>query len=205
MNEQRNDNFFSNVGRSHDRHVFEHSDPWLHQWQYFSPGQYLIADSAYPVSTVTLCSFKGRDLTQDETDFNSCITHVCACNEHTIGMLKRRFMSLRELPILVKEETYEKDMSRAQDWIVACAILHNFLIEQNEILDPKLCRDEFVMEVGGAPPPQPPIEEENPGKRFRLERMTVALHRGWGEEGILTYNAQHNPFNLRVRQSRTLN
>jgi len=192
------------IGRTHDRHVFENSDPWVYKWQFFSLGQYLIADSAYPISTVTLCSFTGTNLTQDETDFNTCIAHVRACNEHTIGMLKRRFMSLRELPILVREHTYEKDMERAQDWVVACAILHNFLIEQKELLDPEPCKEDFVMQVGAPVPLQQPIEEEHPGKRFRLERMAIALHRGRGEGGILSHNAQHNPFNLRTRRARTL-
>lgn len=44
--------------------------------------------------------------------------------EHTIGILKMRFQSLRELPIRLKDKNSAK---HAVDWIKACIIMHNMI------------------------------------------------------------------------------
>jgi len=58
---------------------------------FFAKGEYLVANSAYPVSLITVPSFKGPGLSVDQTDFNICVAHVRSVNEHCIGMLKRRW------------------------------------------------------------------------------------------------------------------
>ncbi|KAI9921004.1 hypothetical protein PsorP6_000632 [Peronosclerospora sorghi] len=47
-------------------------------------------------------------------------------NEHTIGFLKNRWFSLKELRIQINHP--EKDSKRCMYWIEVCVILHNFLI-----------------------------------------------------------------------------
>lgn len=60
---------------------------------FFSRGEYLIADSAYPAdracNTIVPAyrkNMKGNDIEA----FNTCLAHVRVVNEHTIGVLKGR-------------------------------------------------------------------------------------------------------------------
>lgn len=113
-------------------------DIWRRPQLYFTPGQYLIADSAYPISLITVPSFKGV-LSQDKTDFNRCIANARACNEHVMGMLKKRWRSLVELPVRIRKGTNNADVKRGVDWIAVCLILHNFLVDENDILKAANC------------------------------------------------------------------
>ena len=49
--------------------------------------------------------------------------------EHTIGILKARFASLRSLPIRINNN---KDIQEAYIWVGACVVLHNILLHDPE-------------------------------------------------------------------------
>ncbi|KFH62938.1 hypothetical protein MVEG_10976 [Podila verticillata NRRL 6337] len=51
-------------GRCHDHSVYTASDIWRFPTDYFSPGEYLVADSAYPISIYCMPVIKGAGLTQ---------------------------------------------------------------------------------------------------------------------------------------------
>lgn len=96
-------------------------------------------------------------------------------------------------------------MDRAQDWIVACAILHNFLVEQNELIDPTVCRDDLTMDNGDiAIPPLQDTGELDKGERFWRERMVEGLQHGRSDRGILYHNALYNPYNLRLPRTQLM-
>ncbi|ETL91203.1 hypothetical protein L917_10230 [Phytophthora nicotianae] len=60
---------------------------------FFSQGEFLIADSAYPadvVSNTLVPAYKSNMKGVDIEDFNTCVAHARVVNEHTIGVLKRR-------------------------------------------------------------------------------------------------------------------
>lgn len=124
-------------GQCHDHAVYTASDIWWYPDEYFSFGEYLVTDSAYPISKFCVPVIKGAGLTQDEKDFNQCVAHVHACNEHTIGMLKGQWASLKSLPIHIRKGAArkEEDLLQAVDWIHACIILHNFLIDENDLAE----------------------------------------------------------------------
>ncbi len=119
---------------------------------------------------------------------NTCIARVRACNEHTIGILKAKFKSLRELPLRVGKESYDRDMRQTQDWIVACAILHNFLIGERTTWsreDSQLRHapgyghyDEISM--------QPDPCHQRVGEQFRQDRKAGALEAGRARRGIIS-------------------
>ncbi|KAF9292623.1 hypothetical protein BGZ68_000027 [Mortierella alpina] len=56
---------------SSKRHNLCKSSLWKHPDRYFSKGEYLLADSTYPVSTIIVPPFTGDDLTLDQTRFNA--------------------------------------------------------------------------------------------------------------------------------------
>eukprot|EP00644_Phytophthora_capsici_P013820 jgi/Phyca11/119893/e_gw1.40.258.1 len=95
---------------------------------YFSEGQYLIADSAYPadrVNNTLVPAYKKNMKGNDIEAFNTCVAHVRVVNEHTIGVLKGRWSSLKELRIQLNKK---EDMRRLLDWVNACVVLHNMVI-----------------------------------------------------------------------------
>ena len=169
--------------------MFCESDLWKNQQDYFSPGQYLVADSAYPVSTITVPVIKGpASLTQDGADFNRAVANVRACNEHTIGMLKKRFASLRGMPNRIKQSEELKDTTRILDWIGACAILHNFLVEEGELLVPKECEDFRGARPFGDPDLLAAPAVTQAGEAFRKQVMQNVLQVARAEGGIIEYH-----------------
>ena len=90
-----------------------------------SPGQYLLADSAYELSDTLIPAYKApaANLPRN-TEFNHCIAKARVRNEHAIGILKSRFASLREMRLHLYRKS---DMLHYIKWIYACTILHNML------------------------------------------------------------------------------
>ena len=88
-------------------------------------GQYLLADSAYQLSKTIIPAYKApAAYLADNSEFNFHLAKSRVRNEHTIGILKSRFASLKELWL----HLYQKDhMVPYIKWIYACMILHNML------------------------------------------------------------------------------
>ena len=51
--------------------------------------------------------------------------------EHSFGVLKARWPSLRSLPVRIRHNV-QKDHLRVIQWIMACLVLHNFLVLRHE-------------------------------------------------------------------------
>lgn len=95
---------------------------------FFSPEEYLIADSAYPADfthNTIVPSYKTSSLGSEKEDFNKCVAHVRVVNEHTIGVLKGRWSSLRELRVQIRQN---EDMNRVLLWLSDCVVLHNIML-----------------------------------------------------------------------------
>ncbi|MBW0556058.1 hypothetical protein O181_095773 [Austropuccinia psidii MF-1] len=72
---------------------------------FFDKGQYLLADSAYPLTETLIPSFKApMSNTQINTEFNFCLARARVRNEHVIGILKGRWASLRELRLKLNDK-----------------------------------------------------------------------------------------------------
>ncbi|KNF00129.1 hypothetical protein PSTG_06541 [Puccinia striiformis f. sp. tritici PST-78] len=67
-----------------------------------SRGQYLLADSAYELTNTVIPSYKSPASNSSiNTEFNYCVAKARVRNEHTIGILKARWSSLREICIIL--------------------------------------------------------------------------------------------------------
>ena len=144
------------VGSAHDNRVFKFSPFYNRPADFFSPTQYLLADSAYTPTTFCVPLFKreagavnlGRGEVKHNFIFSSLHIIVraefgslqklfndeCASTrvliEHTFGMLKNRWSCLRGLRISIEDKD---DEGCATCWIRACVVLHNLLIETADV------------------------------------------------------------------------
>ncbi|ETO68891.1 hypothetical protein F444_14370 [Phytophthora nicotianae P1976] len=91
---------------------------------FFSPGEYLLTDSAYPADftyNTIVPAYKVSSLGSEKENFNKWVAHVRVVNEQTIGVLKGRWSSLRELRVQIRKS---EDMNRELLWLSACVVLH---------------------------------------------------------------------------------
>lgn len=92
---------------------------------YFPPGEFLLADSAYEVSRHCVPPFKSPAAKHpDNAAFNYYLAHSRVRSEHCIGVLKRRWESLKELRNRLQND---EGMERICHWVVACCVLHNIM------------------------------------------------------------------------------
>lgn len=99
--------------------------------RYFSPGQYIVGDSAYQLTEprTLVPAYRSNMKCDGNETFNTCLAHARVVNEHTIEVLKWRCSSLKELR---KQINAKEDMQRILRWAVACAALHNMLISSGD-------------------------------------------------------------------------
>jgi hypothetical protein len=84
---------------------------------FFSEDQYLIADSAYPAdirNNTVVPAYKKNQRGRDNSAFNTRVAHDRVVNAHTIGVLKARWTSLRELRLQIKHKEVVERLFR---WI----------------------------------------------------------------------------------------
>lgn len=101
--------------------------------RYFGGNRYLIGDSAYKLTNQMVTPFKKPfrgQLSASKKAFNKQLSKLRIRIEHTIGILKARFGCLRCLPN--PPRLNKNTMQWCYAWIVACAILHNILLEYND-------------------------------------------------------------------------
>jgi len=101
---------------------------------FFSPGEYLLADSAFTASQIIVPCYKaapGKQLSQDKNLFNNYVAKPRVKSEHTIGILKNRFCCLKSLNIRIRNT---RDIEYASLIFSACVVLHNLLLDDNKDL-----------------------------------------------------------------------
>ena len=68
--------------------TFRAMDLCVNAGRYFREGEYLLADSAYPVTPTSVPLYKGDEAkTAENARFNMVAAHVRVANEHAIGIL----------------------------------------------------------------------------------------------------------------------
>lgn len=114
-------------GSAHDSRVFTNSQIWLHHAEFFKSPEYILTDTGYPLTTITLPPYKVLASKKKENQrFNKYLSSIRVRSEHTIGQLKGRFQSLRGIPTVISgKETHTLVVL----WIRSCAVLHNLLLE----------------------------------------------------------------------------
>ena len=117
-------------GSCFDNTVFEQSKLYKKSVEYFSAGQYILADAGYALQPFVCVPYKNpiakvpHNRVFNEL-FSSCRTII----EHTNGMVKTRFGSLKGIRTQIKTRA---DFSAVNKHIIVCSILHNLLISVDD-------------------------------------------------------------------------
>jgi len=112
-------------GSAHDARVFRNSSLYTHL-QSLPPQYHVLGDSAYPLETFMLTPFKDNGhLSPTEKKFNYVQSSTRCCVERCTGLLKAKFGKLKFFD--ARDDTF---MCTA---IVACAVVHNFLIRKETV------------------------------------------------------------------------
>ena len=119
-------------GSTHDSRVFVNSQIWL-KHNFFKDGEYLLVDSGYPLTAITIPPYKQpASNTRENQRFNRHLSSIRVKSEHTIGQLKGRFQSLRGIPTVIDgKHTHTLVVL----WIRSCGVLHNLLLEDGYDLE----------------------------------------------------------------------
>ena len=108
---------------THDSTAFKNSDLYLKRSTYFKKHEYLLADKAYALERHIIVPFKDPYARHPpRAAFNSQLSIPRVRIEHAFGLLKARFLSLRNLPVRIGENIAE-DHYRVAMWISTCLVL----------------------------------------------------------------------------------
>jgi hypothetical protein len=110
-------------GSVHDARVYRSSGFYQNKSDYIVGEDFILADSAYPISPFCITPFKPAR-TPSEHNFNFVHSRNRVVVENAFGRLKGRFPSLRNLSI--------KKVSTACKMTACAIILHNFLEMQGD-------------------------------------------------------------------------
>lgn len=123
-------------GAVHDARIFKNCAIGSHPERYFDSRQYLLGDSAYKLSKTVITPFrinaKGLGSTPAGRKFNRCLGRYRVRVENTIGSVKERFNSLKEIKTPIIDDDSIKFIC---DWVTVCVILYNVIIQTNDVAD----------------------------------------------------------------------
>jgi hypothetical protein len=91
------------------------------------PDEYILADKAYRVTRRCMTPYKEPLASQEIGGYKQFNLHLAEARvkiEHSFGVLKNRWGSLRSIPINIRKA---EDHVRVLSWIMSCIVLHNFL------------------------------------------------------------------------------
>ena len=105
---------------------------------FFSPGEYIVADTAYEPSNEVIPAFKsspgmGLLQTPDKQMFNLCLASPRVTAEHTMGLWKGRCSWLRKIRMIITNE--KESLEHILKYIDATIVLHNMLIDMGSADD----------------------------------------------------------------------
>ncbi|KAF8577493.1 hypothetical protein K439DRAFT_1282785, partial [Ramaria rubella] len=111
------DYVLGHCGSVHDSTAFQDSCVYHKHCHFFRNGEWIWADSAYPVQPLCVSPYKrlAADCRENKT-FNFW---------HAVGYLKGRFSSLNGLRQQIDDEV---DHHQALEWIHACIVIHTLIL-----------------------------------------------------------------------------
>lgn len=141
--------YAGHVGSVHDARVFRNS-ALAHYIEvpneYFPLDTHIVADAAYAIHSNVMVPFRNNGhLTIRQNNFNFCLSSTRMVIERAFGSLKIRFRILLDcLPLT--------DIKKIPQVILACCVLHNICILQNDEFPVVVCSNEenTVPDVIGA-------------------------------------------------------
>ena len=138
-------------GTAHDNKVYKATKLYKHPEQYFDNMHYIIGDSAFENSSTMVSAFKapaGHSLAQEESDFNTRLGKARVACEHVIGMLKGRFPWMRSIPMVITDN--ERSIKRVLKYLDCCFIMHNLLLNNDELPDEWMDVDDAISDIAAA-------------------------------------------------------
>lgn len=111
----------------HDARVFRESEIFQRlTHQLLPPNHHIIGDAAYPLLVNLLTPYRDTGhLTRTQIIYNTKLSSIRSIIERAFGLLKCKFRRLQYLDIA--------DFEFGNKMIAAACVLHNFLIDHNEI------------------------------------------------------------------------
>lgn len=124
------DVFIGMPGRMHDARVFRQSELFtrLNQGEniLLPADMHLLGDAAYPLMTNLMTPFRDNGhLTREQSNYNVRLSTIRSIIERAFGFLKGKWRRLKYLDI--------SEPALGNTIISAACVLHNFLINENEI------------------------------------------------------------------------
>lgn len=169
------------AGCSHDNRLWTNCKVYREPMSHFSPGQYLIGDSAFangPHMITTYRAPTGGVVEGGNKRFNDLLSSPRVVSEHVNGILKGRWCWLNCIPCDLTEDP--KSMERILKLIDVIVILHNFLIEENFTGD-----DDMFYEIG-AGDNDSEVSELDPDDELN-QGVAAGAHNGYRREQLRAY------------------
>jgi DDE superfamily endonuclease len=154
-------------GSVHDNRVWRTCNLFKNCATMFSPREYLLGDSAFTASDIMVPPFKssaGKEISANQSAFNTLLAKPRVKSEHCIGLLKGRFPFLRGIRMLIGNKAH---MSKVIDHVRGSVILHNYMIDQpfdSDWIDDNEGKDDLEPEASSR-------LSNNPDNRRRNELM----------------------------------
>jgi DDE superfamily endonuclease len=120
-------------GSAHDNRVFKSTPLAKRPGDHLADNQYIVGDSAFENSWFMVSAFKklpNSQLEEEQERFNTKLSRLRIISEHCIGILKGRFPWMRQIRMIITEDT--ESLRKILQLIDASVILHNILIEWGE-------------------------------------------------------------------------
>lgn len=107
---------------------------------YFPADSHIIGDAAYALQKYVMVPFKNNGhLTEAEINFNNYLCSARVMVERAIGLLKGRFRSLLD-------KLHMRRIDLIPRYIIACCVLHNICILNEDFLDIPIIIEENINE-----------------------------------------------------------
>ncbi|POW16308.1 hypothetical protein PSTT_01455 [Puccinia striiformis] len=111
------------------------------------------------------------------TEFNYCVAKARVRNEHTIGILKARWSSLREMQLHLY---IRRHMREVVSWLYSCVVLHNMLAQLGDQWQELESEDQYLGGLDSTP--DEPAGASEVAFRDRVKNACVAYNY---EKGVL--------------------
>jgi hypothetical protein len=120
------------VGSRGDAHCYKETLLYSRRNEVLGTREWCWGDAGYPLQEWLVIPYKKPENSDpDNKTFNYHLSRVRIGSEHTIGLLKGRLQSLRQLRVKIKTA---KDLAFANFWIHTCIVVHAFCLfhERNQ-------------------------------------------------------------------------
>ena len=146
-------------GSAHDSHVFVNSQIWQKHNNFFKREEYLLVDTGYPLTSITLPPYKQPEASRLENQlFNKHLSSISKRSKHTIGQLKGRFQSLCGIPTVISSKDTH---TLVVLWIQTCVVLHNLLLEDGYDSSWESAIEDLNITTHATTQARPPLDVDN--------------------------------------------